>query len=186
MSSLPLAELSAGSGFQADPRFAPGLAARPEPVEREDPLTRAWEDGHAAGLAEAQATTQAEDAARSRIGLVLARLDADQQEGLRQKLFATVEALCAAAIAPLALDREMLALRVERAAAMLARADDDKILRLHPEDLALIAKQLPDGLATLPDPALERGELRIETAAGGVEDGPAHWRRALAEALAQC
>jgi flagellar assembly protein FliH len=46
--------------------------------------------------------------------------------------------------------------------------------------------RLPPALEVLPDPALERGALRIETQAGGVEDGPAHWHRAIAEALAQC
>jgi flagellar assembly protein FliH len=69
---------------------------------------------------------------------------------------------------------------------MLARADDDKVLRLNPEDHALVANQLPEMLDVQDDPALERGALRIETQAGGVEDGPAHWRRAIAEALAQC
>ena len=74
----------------------------------------------------------------------------------------------------------------ERAAAMLARADDDRVLRLHPEDIRLIGKRLPEGLEVVPDPALERGALRVETASGGVEDGPSHWRRAIAEALSQC
>ena len=107
-------------------------------------------------------------------------------EALRQKLVVTVTALCEAALAPLALDRDALLRRVEAATAMLARADDDKVLRLHPEDLVLIAKHLPQGLEALADPALERGALRIETPAGGVEDGPAHWHRAITEALAQC
>jgi flagellar assembly protein FliH len=33
---------------------------------------------------------------------------------------------------------------------------------------------------------LERGALRVEAANGGVEDGPAQWRQAIAEALALC
>ncbi len=86
----------------------------------------------------------------------------------------------------MALDPAALAARVERAAAMLARADDERLLRLHPDDLALVAARLPEGLEALPDPALERGALRIESTAGGVEDGPSHWRRAIAEALAGC
>ncbi len=69
---------------------------------------------------------------------------------------------------------------------MLARADDAAVLRLHPDDLDLIADRLPPGLATEPDPALERGNLRLEVQAGGIEDGPAQWRRALAEALGSC
>lgn len=187
MSDLALLALGDGAGFRSDPRFAP-LPVRE--TDSTDPLARAWSEGHAAGLAEARAEAQAQaeaDAeARGRISFALARLDAEQAETLRQRLLATVEVLCEAAIAPLALDREALTARVTRAAAMLARADDDKVLRLHPEDLALVASNLPEGLEILADPALERGALRLETASGGVEDGPAHWRRAIAEALNPC
>jgi flagellar assembly protein FliH len=189
MSSLPFAALAEGSGFVSDPRFA-AVAAKPPEQELSDPLTQAWEDGYASGLAKAQAAARThadcESVARERIELALARLDGELAEALRQKLFTTVEALCEAAIAPLALDREALATRVARAAEMLARADDDKRLRLHPEDIALVAGRLPEGLEVEPDPALERGALRLETSSGGVEDGPTHWRRAIVEAIAEC
>ncbi|MFM5924035.1 MAG: FliH/SctL family protein [Novosphingobium sp.] len=190
MSSLPWTALGASSGFQSDPRFAPVPVAVPEPAAADDPLARAWDDGHAAGFAEASATAaaaaEAERTARGRIELALARLDGEQAELLRQKLLLTVQALCEGALAPLALDRDALAARIGRAAAMLARAEDDKLLRLHPDDLQLIASDLPKGLEVQEDSTLERGALRIETASGGVEDGPAHWRRAIAEALNQC
>lgn len=183
------AALAGSTGFASDPRFDGGVPL-PAPVAAEDPVARAWEEGHAAGFAEAHQAAleaaEAEASGRMAIELSLARLDADLAEQLRQKLLATVEALCEAAITPLALDKTALAARVERAAAMLARADDNKLLRLHPEDLKLIGKQLPKGLEVLEDPGLERGALRIECQSGGVEDGPAHWRRAIAEALAQC
>ena len=105
---------------------------------------------------------------------------------MRQRLHETVSALCEAAIAPLALEPEALVRRAARAAAMLARGDDHRLLRLHPDDLALIAARLPEGLAVEPDPALPRGALRIETQGGGIEDGPGQWHRAIAEALARC
>ncbi len=187
MSSLPFAELGASAGFQFDPRFSPGPSQAPAPG---DPLAEAWAAGRTAGFDEARDAAQmqatAECAAAAKITLTLARLDADQTEQLRQKLTATVTALCEASIAPLALDKAALARRVATAAAMLARADDDKVLRLNPDDLNSIAKQLPEDLEVLEDPALERGALRFETASGGVEDGPAHWHRAIAEALARC
>lgn len=187
MSDLLHAELAAGTGFRSDPRFAPEPAAIPGPA---DPVAQAWSAGHAAGrdeaLAKAAMADQADSTARDRIRLALARLDAEQTELLRQRLLTTVEVLCEAAIAPLALDRDALAVRVTKAAAMLARADDDKVLRLHPEDLRLIADSLPEGIETQPDQTLERGALRIETAVGGVEDGPAQWRRAITAALTPC
>ena len=188
MSSLPLAALAGGSAFASDPRFS--LAPLRPRDQTADPVAEAWADGHAAGLAEAQADAAArrtaEEEARQRIELALARLDAEQQEALRQRLVETVTALCNAALAPLAVDPDLLAERVARAAAMLARADDAAVLRLHPDDLALVANRLPAGLPVEPDPALERGDLRLEGQAGGVEDGPAQWRRAVAEALGPC
>lgn len=187
MSSLPFAALAESGGFRSDPRFAARSAAAVAP---EDPLAQAWADGFAAGFSEAQAAAQVsatEDAiARDKIELTLARLNAAQTEQLRQRLMVAVERLFETAIAPLALDKDAMTTRVTKAAAMLARADDDKVLRLHPDDLKLIGKQLPEDLEVVDDPALERGSLRIESISGGVEDGPAHWRRAIAEALSEC
>ena len=189
MSSLPLAALAAERGFAPDPRFFGQTAAPGEPAQ-DDLHARGWDEGYAAGCAETRAAAEqlaADQAAgQSRIELTLAELDAEQQELLRQRLFGAVEVLCEASLAPLLLDREALAARVERAAAMLARADDERVLRLNPVDLALVGERLPAGLAVQPDPALERGALRLESANGGVEDGPAHWRRAIAEAVSQC
>ena len=190
MSSLPLAALAAPGGFAPDPRFMAAVAAAAEPAAPPDPLGAAWDDGHAAGYAQAAAAAAAAEVlaaeARGRIELALLRLDRDLAEQLRQRLGSAVRALCEASLVPLALDPGMLAARVERAAAMLSRADDERVLRLNPDDLGLVAGRLPDGLAVLADPALERGALRLETANGGVEDGPAHWARVIADAVAQC
>jgi flagellar assembly protein FliH len=189
MSSFPFAELSASSGFSADPRFAGGLAeaSAPDPAAEQ---AQVWARGHAAGRAEAEADCAAllaeRDDTRATLKITLARLDAEQEELLRQRLYATIEVLCEASLAPLQLDADALLARVHRAAAMLARADDERVLRLHPDDFALIGKALPDELEVRSDPALERGALRLESVNGGVEDGPAHWRRAIAEAIAQC
>ncbi len=189
MSSLPLAALGSGKGFASDPRFNPGMTPLAASAEV-DPIAEAWADGHAAGLAEAQAEAaerrDREEAARQKIELALARLDAGQQETLRQRLVETVAALCNSALAPLAIDPALLSDRAARAAAMLARADDAAVLRLHPDDLQLVAKRLPADLICEADAALERGSLRFDGQAGGVEDGPAQWRRAIAEALGQC
>lgn len=122
----------------------------------------------------------------SRIEFGLSRLDAAMQSELADRLRETVIALCETAIAPAALDPDVLTRRVTVAAAMLARAEDQRVIRLHPEDLALIAARLPEDWHFEPDASLERGALRVEGAAGGVEDGPEQWRRAIDEALRQC
>lgn len=182
-------------GFRSDARFC-ALVPHAQPTapehlpEPEDPLATAFSEGFAAGYAEAheQAAEQARQDAAAREGLALsfARLDKDLGEELRLRLRDTVAALCEAALAPMALDEDALTRRIERAVAMLSRADDDRVIRLHPDDLALIAPRLSEDWHVMPDPALERGALRVETSTGGVEDGPDLWRRAIAEALHQC
>jgi flagellar assembly protein FliH len=193
-------------GFRADHRFGPAAAeappppepepeplshAEPEPEpEPEDPLAIAFAEGYATGAADAraqaEAAAQALAAAHEALGLSFARLEGQLEDELRLRLRDTVAALCEAAIAPIALDEEALMRRIERAVSMLSRADDDRVIRLHPDDLELVSPRLRAEWQVQPDPALERGALRVETSTGGVEDGPSQWRRAIAEALHQC
>ena len=98
----------------------------------------------------------------------------------------TVRALCEDAVLPLALDIEGLARRVEAAAALLQRKTDERVIHLNPSDHALVMPLIDPALTLVPDPTIERGGLRIDTEDGGVEDGPAQWRQAIAEALGQC
>lgn len=182
-------------GFRHDARFAvpvrSGLShGDPAPVVIEDPVAQAWAEGYARGLDDAR-TEAAEDrdaeiGARIALDLSLARLDAEMAENLRQRLQDTVLALCEQTLVPYALDPLALAARVERAVAMFARAEDERVIRLHPDDLPLVTGRLAAEWTILPDPALERGALRVESQSGGVEDGPLQWRRALAEAFHAC
>lgn len=160
------------------------------PQECEDASVSAWDEGYAAGEAAAGIAIarrcEADAAAREGLGLSLARLDAALAETLKERLRDTVVALCEATLAPLAMDVASLERRVVRAVAMLTRAEDDRTIRLHPEDMALVSARMLAEWQVEPDPALERGALRVETPGGGVEDGPAQWRAAIAEALSQC
>lgn len=187
---LPLERLRGGGGFSRDPRFS-SLFAQPAPAEAEhDPLAEAYERGVADGSAEAEARAarrEAErEAQRGRIELAFARFDAASAEALRERLRQTVLALCEEAVLSAALDPAWLAARIEQAAAMLQRAQDERRVLLNPEDIALVEGRLPAGLTLVADPSVERGALRIETEDGGVEDGPAQWRRILAEAFGEC
>ncbi len=185
-----LAGRAAAGGFRQDVRFAGAAAIPARAPEPDNPLAAAFAEGYAQGAdharAEAAAALAGEVEARAALDLSFTRLDAEIAETLRQRLAETVTALCEAALAPHALDHAALVTRIERAVAMLARADDERVIRLHPEDLKLVAPRLPDDWKLIEDPALPRGGLRVETANGGVEDGPAQWRRAITEALAQC
>lgn len=199
MSELPRLSfdtLGGSSGFRTDARFTTASEhayPMPNPVpedEPEDPLAVAFAEGYAAGAAQAHAEaerqTEAEAAARELLALSFERLDRDLAEELRLRLRDTVAALCETAIAPLALDDDALVRRVERAVSMLSRADDERLIRLHPDDLALVAPRLSADWQVLADATLERGAVRVESTQGGVEDGPEQWRRAIAEALRQC
>lgn len=181
-------------GFTQDRRFRRAAAPPPEPAfvpmpepEPEDPLAIAHAEGYAAGLAEARAEANAaraaEDAARHRIEIALRGMAAEETAMLEQRLRQTVLALCDTLIADAAIDQAALEARVRRAAQMLARAEDARVIRLHPEDLALVGHDLPADWHCEPDSSLERGAVRVDGAMGGVEDGPALWRRALEEAL---
>jgi flagellar assembly protein FliH len=194
MSSLPLAQLGRPRRFAPDARFVPALgrpcADESGPSPGPDPVDEAYERGFAAGAAmaaqEAALTERDRDAARAAIELGFAKLDENDAARLRELLRQTVLALCEAAVLPLALDGDGLVRRVERAVAMLQRAQDERVVRLHPEDFVLVGTRLPASLKVEADPSVERGGLRIETADGGIEDGPSHWRRMLAEAFHEC
>ena len=203
VAGLPLSGLAGSTGFRSDARFAaaPEVAVEdhppappvpdPEvPEEPLDPLDVAWAEGWSAAMAEAEsriAAREAEDAAaREGLALSFARLDRELEEELRLRLRDTVAALCESALAPLALDEDALLARIDRAVAMLARADDERVIRLNPEDMRLIAPRLAAEWTVRADPALERGSVRVESPNGGVEDGPVQWRRAIGEALHQC
>jgi len=187
MSSLPEALFAPACGFTPDSRFGAMLADAASPAVN-DPAEAAFSEGYARGFADAavQAKAQAEEeaAARGRMETAFERLA--EAEGLRleERLRETVLALCEHTLAPLAADPDALNQRIARALQALRRSEDERVLRLHPDDIAMLAGQLPERARIEPDPALARGGLRVETAEGGLEDGPEQWRRALAEALA--
>lgn len=193
MSSLPLEVLRRSGGFSRDPRFSRVLAhasaatpADPEP----DPVAEAYERGFADGSAQAReaaiAAAAERDMQRGAIELAFAQFDEHSAAELRERLRQTVLALCEETILPVALDAESLAARVGKAVEMLQRAQDERRVLLNPADLALVEDRLPKGVTVEPEPTVERGGLRIETPDGGIEDGPTHWRRILAEAFREC
>jgi len=189
MSRIAYAALGRPGSFARDGRYAkPQVSV--EPVETEDVAEKAYragyEDGQLSARADFDAQLTAERAARSAIELAFARFDAESERQLRDRLLATVHALCEEAVLPLALDSEGLARRVEAAAAMLQRKHDQRIVHIHPEDLELVKASVPASLELVADGSVERGGLRVETDDGGVEDGPQQWRRALAEIFDSC
>ncbi|MFC4254889.1 hypothetical protein GRI97_05595 [Altererythrobacter xixiisoli] len=196
MSSLPPELFARSAGGRArfsplfvkpDPGPAPVVVEVPPPI---DPAIAAYERGYAEGAAITQAHADAAALARSeaagRIELAFARMDEAALTDLKSMLRQTVIALCEATLLPAAIDQDGLTARIEKAAGMLQRAQDEKRVLLHPDDLALVRDRLPQGLQLVADSSIERGGLRIETPDGGIEDGPSQWRRILAEAFREC
>ena len=191
MSRIAYAALGKRGSFARNGRYTtPTVEDLPAPVEAEDAAEKAYragyEDGQVSARADFEAQLKAERAERSAIELAFARFDADSGRVLRDRMLATVQALCEEAVLPLALDAEGLARRVEAAAAMLQRKQDQRIIHIHPDDLELVRDNLSQNLELVPDGSVERGGLRVETDDGGVEDGPQQWRRALAEIFDTC
>ena len=178
-------------GFARDARFLPQAersAIPPEPAidPVEAAFARGYREGVETGAAAERAAAAVLDAARHRIETALARMDGDETERLAARLRDTVLALCDSVLTEAAIDPGRLAARAAAAAAMFARAQDERVIRLHPEDLTAVHGRLPETWHCEPDSALERGAVRVDTAGGGVEDGPAQWHAALTEALRGC
>lgn len=175
--------------FRADSRFAGSSKANPPatpPAPRDDPLADAWDAGFRSATDQIRADMASDTAATARVELAYARLADKEAEVLAEKLRETVIALCSAVLDNASIDPEPLSRRVAQALALLRRSTDEKVLRLHPDDLALIGNRFPAGLEARADPTLVRGALRIETVAGGVEDGPTQWREAIEAAVRAC
>lgn len=188
MRKVALADIGARGGFVADARFGAGPVQRP--IETADPLETAYANGYADGERAAAARAEAERKELAdrweAIELAFARFDDASAALLRERLRATVLQICSDMAGPVALDEAGLALRIDAAAALLRRKHDDRVIRLNPDDLALVRSRLDPSLGLVADPDMERGSLRIEGEDGGIEDGPQQWRNALGEALGAC
>ena len=185
---LGLLAARGGGDFAGDARF---MAAAPEPQAPEtlhlpEELDAAYADGMAAGRAALAAELAADDSARAGLAMALARLDTQLGETLADRLSQVVAALCEATMAPFAIDPASLQRRCVLAAAKVGEGIIDATLRLNPADIALLDPGFASTWHILPDPGLERGSVVFDMAEGVIEDGPAQWRAALAEALLQC
>jgi flagellar assembly protein FliH len=193
MSSRALLAL-APAGFAADSRFGRGAPSPAGNTSAQEPLPDPLEEAFARGAEEGEARARAAyeiklaelEARYAGLGCELAEQAIDEGDRLRSMLRETVAALCEQAVAPFALDHELLARRVEKAASMLMRAADERRIRLNPADKEAIEGLVAPGLVLEEDPSLSPGCIRIETEDGGIEDGPPSWADAIRSAVGQC
>lgn len=150
-------------------------------------LLRAVEDPYAHGLADGQQMAQAAfSIERKQLHALLGSADALRTEDNAEIGFMLdniIRKIVTKIIGDLPIDSAFLSQQIDAATAVLTEADQNRTLRMHPADLALLA----DGDLPLPcaaDAQLPRGNMRIECSDGWVEHGPAFALDRLAQVLA--
>lgn len=144
------------------------------------------EDPYARGLADGQQMAQAAfTIERKQLQDLLAAAHALRPEDNAEIDFLLdhiIRSIVTKIIGDLPIDSAFLTQQVEAATAILTEADQNRHLRMHPDDLALLSDaELP--LPFTADPQLPRGALRIECSDGWVEHGPAFALERLSQRL---
>ncbi|MEJ7926871.1 flagellar biosynthesis protein [Sphingobium sp. AN641] len=172
-------ESNMGSGFRSLYTAPPGqesaalrAAAR---AEEDDPLEQARIEAFTMGFDEGCRITgeaAAEDVeARNRLAEALELLAPAPSGMLSTMLSATVVRLVEQIVGEVQIDIERLVQRCDTVAAFIENDEGNGALHLHPDDIAMLADE-PIAVKLVPDAAMRRGCVRLETAAGWVEDGP--------------
>lgn len=151
-----------------------------------DPLAAAHAAGYAEGLAAAAAVTQS-NAARDQalLASLAAALNTDRLDRNRvaTQLRQTVLLLVGKLVGEIGVSPDLLAGRIEAATELLADSAEAALLRVHPEDVALVDGKLPKSIFAAGDASVARGSFVLESASTIVEDGPAMWLDQLASAI---
>lgn len=165
------------AGFR--PLWAATPPIAPEPAEPvEDPFAA----GYGKGLAEARQAFSAEREQTLALLRACEALQPEPSEELALLIAETVDGLVRMTVGEVEIDGALLLERARRAAALVALADAERTMHLHPDDLALLdPSDLP--IAAVADLGVPRGSLRIEDSSGWVEDGVSVHLDALREQL---
>lgn len=166
----------------ADPPPIVVAAAAPG-IDVEAIRATAYAEGFAQGEAAGRAAAADDADALAGLASAIGRLQPFDREALAARLNQTVLHLVQTIVGEVQVSPDRLLARVRAAAGMVADATQPAILRLNPDDLALVEGRVPDPLFAIADPGVARGGLVIETKDSVVEDGPATWLAALAGAL---
>lgn len=161
-----------------DPGQTPNAFVDPVEAAR----SAGFDEGYAAALA-AQQDAAARDAALvAGIGAALSSGAMDRTM-VAQQLRRTVLSLVTRIVGEAGVSAELLAARVEAATDCLADTSESAMLRVHPDDVALLAGRLPTTVFPVGDAAVARGSFVMEAASTIVEDGPAMWLERLEAAI---
>jgi flagellar assembly protein FliH len=152
-----------------------------------DPISAAhaagYEEGRAAALDDLEATQARERALLEQVSIALASAAHFDRERMAGHLRQTVLHLVAKMVGEIGIAPDILAARINAASDLLADKAESALLRLHPDDVALVHGKLPASIFPVGDPHLARGAFVIESASTVVEDGPDLWLEQLAQAI---
>lgn len=161
--------------------------AAPESGAFSDPIAAAhaqgFSDGRAAGLAEAEEARVREAALLQQVSDALAAGAHFDRERMAGQLRQTVLHLVTRLVGEVGIAPDVLAGRIKAAIDMLAESAESALLRVHPDDVALLQGKLPASILPVGDPHIARGGFVIESASTIVEDGPELWLEQLAQAI---
>lgn len=142
-----------------------------------------YAEGHAAALVEVEAAKAREVALLDQVSTALASGAHFDRERMAGQLRQTVLHLVTRMVGEVGVAPDVLMARIAAAVDLLADSAESALLRLHPEDVALVQGKLPATVFPVGDPHVARGGFVIESASTIVEDGPDLWLEQLAQAI---
>jgi flagellar assembly protein FliH len=152
-----------------------------------DPIAAARAQGYADGLHAAHEEIAADSARNEALltELAAALNSAGQidRDAMALQLRKTVMLLVTKLVGETGISGDLLATRIKAAVDMLADAAESALLRVHPDDVALLEGKLPTAIFPVGDALVTRGTFVLESASTIVEDGPDLWLDQLAEAI---
>lgn len=163
------------------------LAAAAEATPFVDPIQAAHDAGYAEGLAAAAAAVREggdrDGALLTELAAALASGHRLDRERMALQLRQTVLHLVSQLVGETGVSADRLTARIEAAAELLADAAESALLRLNPDDVALVEGNLPKSIFAVGDAGVARGSFVLESASTVVEDGPELWLEQLAQVM---
>ena len=163
------------------------LDAAAAPTPYIDPIEAAHAAGYAEGVAAAAVAARAGGSRDERLlSELAAALKAGSQldrERMARQLRQTVMFLVTKLVGELGVAPDLLADRIDTATDLLADAAESALLRVHPDDVALLEGHLPKTVFAAGDASIARGSFVLESASTVIEDGPDLWLEQLAQAI---
>lgn len=162
-------------------------AGTPESAGFVDPIAAAHAagraEGYAAALAEAAADVGRDRALSDALGEALNSVTRFDRDRVALRLRQTVLTLVGRLVGEIGISGELIATRIAAAVDILADSAESALLRMHPDDVALVHGKLPSTLFAIGDEAIARGSFVLESASTIVEDGPEQWISQLTQAI---